>query len=61
MPRPFGRNGFKSWAIAAAWYRGDLSTFSTFETVKINSATTSKLYIGIDVHKEKSLFRKICG
>ena len=48
------RDWFKPWAIAVAWCRCDRSTFSSFETVKINSATTSKLYIGIDVHKEKS-------
>jgi len=48
------RDWFKPWAIAVAWCRCDRSTFSSFETVKINSATTSKLYIGFDVQKEKT-------
>ena len=45
---------FKTWAIAPARGRGDLSTFNTLQMMKTNSDTTAKLYIGLDVHKEKT-------
>ena len=48
------RVGFKSWGIAPARGRGDRSTFNTLQMMKTNSDTTAKLYIGLDVHKEKS-------
>ena len=45
---------FKSWAIAAARGRRDLSTFTTLQVMKTNSDTTAKLYIGFDGLKEKT-------
>jgi transposase len=45
---------FKSWAIPSTQGRWNLSTFNSFVIMKTNSDTTPTLYIGLDVHKEKT-------